>query len=84
MLEILVVYWLSKKNAESASNTGNSKIFAVVLTILLWFGMEFLGAFIGSMFTEGAMIYVVALVSAIIGGFLSRVIVNSMKPKETA
>lgn len=77
MLEILGLIWLSKKNAENAKSAGKNPVIFVLLTIVLWVGMEFLGAYIGNTNGMGAGAYALALVFALIGGGISYAIAKA-------
>ena len=48
MLEILFIIFLSNKNKANAISRGRKPGMFIGLTIGLWFGLEFLGAFIGT------------------------------------
>ena len=71
MLEILLVWLLCKGNATKAKARGRSGGWAVGYTIILWLGMEFLGAVIGTVCYLGYVTYVIALLFAGIGGLIS-------------
>lgn len=77
MLEIIAVIWLSKKNAENAKLAGKNPVIFVILTIVLWVGMEFLGAYIGNHAEMGMGAYFMALVFALIGGGISYAIAKA-------
>jgi hypothetical protein len=81
MLEIFAVTWLVTSNAKIALSYRQNPLKFGWITALLWFGSEFLGACIGALLSDSDMIimYVFALVFAVIGGVISRVIVNNLE-----
>ncbi|MCL1830389.1 MAG: hypothetical protein FWG21_03060 [Oscillospiraceae bacterium] len=81
MLEIIAVYYLCKKNSQNAKARGRKGSGAVAYTIALWLGFEFVGAFVGAFVSlilgsdgEVAIIYVLALLFAALGGFIANTI----------
>ncbi|HEX4963609.1 MAG TPA: hypothetical protein VF173_22465 [Thermoanaerobaculia bacterium] len=80
MLEILVLIHLTRKNGGIAEKKGHRPGLYKLLTVLLWLGGEIIGAVLGGIMAgeETALIYVLALVGAIVGAGLSRLIVNSL------
>lgn len=83
MLEIIILIFLCRTNKKNAIAAGKSGNGAIGLTIGLWFGFEFLGAFIGGAAKLGSASYILALVFAIIGAITSYVIAKK-PPKKTA
>jgi len=79
MLEILFIAYLCKKNAAKAKFRGKKPGGFIALTILLWFGMEFLGGLIGGAADMGIGAYVLALAMAGLGGFISHGIAANCK-----
>ena len=83
MLEVIVVYYLCKRNSENAKARGKKGGSAVAYTICLWIGFEVIGAFLGAFLSaiigmEGVYgIYMLALVFAGIGALISNLISKS-------
>ena len=53
MCEIILLYFMGKKIAESANNKGRSGVLFVVMLILLWFGGESSALFSGPFSSGG-------------------------------
>lgn len=84
MIEILVLYFLTKHLGKVAEAKGYNPKKYKILTIVLWFGMEIIGGVIGMLITEEEVaLYVFALVGAAIGAIISNVIVKNLKPIAT-
>jgi hypothetical protein len=71
MLEIVGVILLCNANKKNATARGVRPGKYIGFTILLWFGLEIIGALIGAAADLGMGSYVLALVFAGIGGFIS-------------
>ncbi len=72
MLEILLLIYLCKKNAQNAYQRGASEGLYKLITVLLWFGGEIMGMLLGLGFgfgTYGA--YFMAILFAGAGAFLA-------------
>lgn len=87
MLEIIVIFALCHSNAKRVRAKGRKPGMFVFYTILLWVGMEFLGALIGTLiawpnYQSSFLPYGLALLFAIIGGVLSTVVAKNAKPQE--
>ena len=80
MLEIILIVLFCKKNAENAAARGRKAGGFVALTIALWLGMEFLGGFIGGFLGLGFGTYLLAIVMALLGGYISYRITKNCKP----
>jgi hypothetical protein len=80
MLEIFLLWTLSKKIAEIAKNKGRMAAGYVVLFIFSWIFGEFAGAVFGAIATggEGLGLYVFAIVGAAAGAIFSFVLVSSL------
>lgn len=74
MLEIFGLTFLCYINRKNAVAVGKSGGGAIGLTLVLWIGLEFVGAFIGGIAQLGFGIYILALIFAAIGGAASYVI----------
>lgn len=79
MIELLCIYFLSKKNSQQALERGHNPIGYRYLTIALWIGMEIIGAIIGNTVGSEFIAYLFALGFAAIGGLISRIIVYNLK-----
>lgn len=83
MLEILFILLLCKGNTAKARSRGRSDGWAIGYTILLWVGMEFLGAIIGAaIHLPQIEMYVMALLFAGLGGLISWLIAKRDDPIE--
>lgn len=71
MLEIIGLVLLCNVNSKNAAARGQSGGKYVAFTILLWVGMEFLGALIGGLAGLGAGAYILALLFAAGGAVAS-------------
>ncbi len=82
MLEILALIYLTKKNGAIAEGKGHKPGRYKFLTVLLWVGGEIFGAILGGILSMGSdgvgLVYVLALVGAVVGAGLSRLIVNNL------
>ena len=80
MLEVMAVYYLCKKNAENARLRGKKGGGAVAYTIAFWLGFEIIGVVAGYFilgflnFDGSILVYVIALISAAIGGLFANLI----------
>lgn len=87
MLEILAIWYLSKKVGEIVESKGYKRGWFVVLTIALWFSGEIIGAVVGSIVISSDesnqfIIYLFAIGGAAIGAGISYLIANSLPLKE--
>ena len=80
MLEILGIILLSNVNRKNALARGRKPGGFIALTICLWLGLEFLGAFIGIMAKLGFGSYILAIVMAAIGAVISYLVAKNCKP----
>lgn len=80
MLELLALYYLSKKNKANALARGRKPGFFVAMTFILWFGMELLGLVLGAYAGGQIGAYVMALIFAVAGGAISYVMAKNCKP----
>lgn len=82
MLEILALIYLTRKNGAIAEKKGKKPGLYKLLTVLLWFGGEVFGAILGAVIAGGGdamgAVYLFALVGALVGAGLSRLIVNKL------
>ncbi len=82
MLEIIVLWYLSKKNSRIAKEKGYSGIGFVLLTIFLWFFFEIFGLILGGIILGDSLVmYGIGILSAGVGGVISHIIVKSLKNK---
>jgi hypothetical protein len=80
MLELLALYYLSKKNKANALARGRQPGFFVAITVILWVGMELLGVVLGAYVGGQIGAYLLALVFAAAGGAISYVLAKNCKP----
>jgi len=85
MLEILVLWTLTKKIGNIVEQKGRKSGLYKVLTVVLWFGGEITGAILGVILTgadESAqcLIYIIALLGAAVGAVIAYLIANSVSP----
>lgn len=81
MLEIIALIFLTKKIGAICEDKGRKAGWYKALTVLLWFGCEVAGAFIGVITVGGGVIvYVYALIGAVVGAGISFVIAKNLKP----
>ncbi len=80
MIEIIAMYLTSKNIAEIAKDKGYSKSLWRLLAILAWIIFEFIGVVLGLIILGeegGLMIYLFALLGALLGVFVVRKILDS-------
>ncbi len=80
MLEILALILLCNVNSKNAVKRGRKPGAFVLLTLVLWIGMEVLGAAIGAAADMGAGMYGLAILFAAIGAVASYLIARNCKP----
>jgi hypothetical protein len=83
MLEILAIIYLCRKNGSIAEKKGHPSGRYKALTALLWIGGEIGGAILALIMTSGnddlgGLVYLFALVGAVVGAGLSRWMVNRL------
>ena len=85
MVEIIILFFLARRNGRVADSKGRAKSSYIGLTILLWFGGEILGVILGYMIynTTGstAALILIGLLGAAAGAVTSVLIVNNLKSK---
>ena len=86
MIEIILLILLCNSNAKKVKARGRKPGMFVFLTIVLWVGMEFLGAIIGSVIAVFRsqdslfLAYLMGLVFAVIGAVISVQIAKNVTP----
>lgn len=86
MLEVLIIILLCNRNAQKVKQKGRRPGKFVFLTVLLWIGMEFIGAFIGTVVSlivlgdVSFLSYLFALVFAVVGAIISVQIAKNAEP----
>jgi hypothetical protein len=84
MLEILILIHLCRKNGGIAEKKGHKPGRYKLLTVLLWVGGEIFGGIVGAFLAgEGGgagPVYLLALLGALAGAGLSRLLVNNLQP----
>jgi hypothetical protein len=81
VLEILLLYFMGKKIAETASDRGRPGVLFVILLVGLWFGGELAGFVVGAAINHGEVglaCYGFALLGAMFGAITAFIIVNAM------
>jgi hypothetical protein len=82
MLEILAIIYLCRLNGSTAKKKGHEPARYVVFSVLLWIGGEVLGGIVALILTRGddgaGLIYIFALLGAVWGACVSRLIVNRL------
>ncbi len=74
MLEVVALIYICRRIWSNAFERGRSPIFYIILTLVIWVGMEILGFIIGLSLGLGAGAYFIALVFAVIGGLISYIL----------
>ena len=85
MLEIILLITLTRRIGYILEQKGRKTGWYKLLTVLLWFGGEVVGAIIGSLIAEvgglnKAVIYLIALMGAGAGAGLAFIIAKSVQP----
>ncbi len=84
MLEIIGLIFLSRRNGRVAVEKGYNKGPIIVMTVVLWIGLELIGVILGlSVSDELGPILFCGIIGAIIGAILSLIITNSLQSKNT-
>ena len=83
MLEIIAIWQLTKNIGQIVEGKGHRSGGYKFLTVALWFGGEFVGAFLGVLITGGiesaqCLVYLIAITGAIIGGGISYLIAKNL------
>ena len=83
MLEIIAIWQLTKNIGQIVERKGHRSGGYKFLTVALWFGGEIVGAFLGLAITgydesTQCLVYLVALIGAVIGGGISYLIANNL------
>ncbi len=78
MLEIIAAVFLGREIKKIVEAKGLKATRYIVIMIALWVGLEFTGAIIGTlMFGDGGMVYLFAILGAIVGAYLSYTIAKN-------
>jgi hypothetical protein len=81
MLEIIAAIILGRNIKKIVEAKGLKPTRYILIMVALWVGLEFTGALIGTlMFGDGGMVYLFAIIGAIIGAYLSYTIANNAVP----
>lgn len=82
MIELLAIIMLGKTISSVVREKGLKPIKYVLIMLVLWIGLEFIGAILGLIFLGGGLkSYPFALLGAILGGYLSYNIAKNAKPE---
>jgi uncharacterized membrane protein YeaQ/YmgE (transglycosylase-associated protein family) len=89
MLEIIALIYLTRRVGEIAREKGRKAGWFKLMTVVLWLGCEIGGAIAGGIATAlmgwpEAVIYVFALVGAVVGAALSFLIVKTLPVRDAA
>lgn len=80
MIEIAMVIVGTRQLREDAVRMGRSPWWAALFPIF-WFGFELMGALVAFLLGfEGFAVFVIALLSAIVGGVIAMTLVGSLRP----
>jgi len=86
MLEILALWWLTKRVGAIAKQKGHESLVYQIIAVLLWFGGEIVGGVLGLILSAlledsfGCLIYLFALFGAVVGGGAAYFIATIIKP----
>jgi len=85
MLEIIALWTLAKRVGQIVEEKGRKSGWYKVLTVVLWFGGEFMGAIIGSLIvgideSTQCLVYIFALIGAAIGAGIAYWIAKNVSP----
>ena len=80
MLELILVMKLANINEKNALARGRKPTSFKVLTWGLWFVGELIGFIVGSMATEGLLVYAAAILSAGAGGLIAYLLAKNCTP----
>jgi hypothetical protein len=83
MLEIILLITLTRRIGDILEQKGRKSGWYKLLTVLLWFGGEIIGGIIGLIFVglsglNEALIYVVALIGAVVGASAAFIIAKAV------
>ena len=82
MLEIIAIIFLCKTNTAIVKEKGLKPFLFILITIILWVGLELAGAVISDILFDDVLInYVCALAGACLGGFISYLIAKNAGSK---
>jgi|LSQX01.1.fsa_nt_gb O-antigen ligase len=82
MVEIIAIWMLAKKNSRIAKEKGYTGFWFALLTIFSWVFFEICGIIIaGILFGESLVVYLIGILSAILGGVISHIVVRVLKNK---
>lgn len=85
MLEIIALVWLTRRIGEIVKVKNRKSGWYKLMTVLLWFGCEILGAIIGGIVvaltnSPEAVIYLIALAGAAVGAGVAYAIAKAVPP----
>lgn len=88
MLEILALWWLTKKIGEIGKQKGHESLAYQIIAVVLWLGGEIAGAVVGVLLSAfmddslGCLIYLFAIVGAVVGGAAAYFIATLISPAD--
>ena len=80
MLEIILLFYFSKKIGVLAEEKGYRKGQYIFMFVSLWLVGEIAGLYAGAMISQGILVYVMALLGAALGAAISFRIVHGLDP----
>jgi membrane protein DedA with SNARE-associated domain len=85
MLEILLLWALTKRIGNIVEQKGHKSGWYKVLTVILWFGGEVTGAIVGAMMSGTSQstqcgVYIIALMGAAAGAGIAYLIASNVSP----
>jgi uncharacterized membrane protein YeaQ/YmgE (transglycosylase-associated protein family) len=89
MLEIIILWALTRRIGGIVEEKGRKSGWYKLLTVVLWFGGEFAGAIFGALVTGvdesgQCTVYIFALLGAAVGAGIAYAIANSLSPVHTS
>jgi ribosomal protein L40E len=83
MLEIIGLFFLARRNGRAAAEKGYDKVPIIVMTVILWVGLEVLGVVVGiSVSDELGPILLCGIMGATVGAIASVIITNNLQNKK--
>jgi uncharacterized Tic20 family protein len=88
MLETLALWWLTKRVGKIVRKKGHESLAYQIIAVVLWFGGEVAGGIFGLIVgvlmndSLGCLIYLFALVGAVVGGGLAYFIATRLSPPD--
>lgn len=77
MIELFALIYLCRRIKVNALERGRSPVLYIILTLIIWLGMEIMGFLIGLSLGLGGFAYILALVFGVLGGLISYILTSS-------